>query len=76
VNGIVKQSGNTCEMLYTVAFIIEDLSRMMTLEPGDIITTGTPAGVGFARKPQEFLKPGDVLESAVEKIGMLRNRIV
>lgn len=76
VNGVVKQSGNTREMLYTVAFIIEDLSRLMTLEPGDIITTGTPAGVGFARKPPEFLKPGDVLESQVEKIGVIRNRVV
>lgn len=76
VNGIVKQSGNTRDMLYTVAYIIEDLSRLMTLEPGDIITTGTPAGVGFARKPPEFLKPGDVLESEVEKIGVIRNKVV
>lgn len=76
VNGVVKQSGNTREMLYTVAFIIEYLSRLMTLEPGDIITTGTPAGVGFARKPPEFLKPGDVLESQVEKIGVIRNRVI
>jgi 2-keto-4-pentenoate hydratase/2-oxohepta-3-ene-1,7-dioic acid hydratase in catechol pathway len=76
VNGVVKQSGNTREMLYPVAYIIEDLSRLMTLEPGDIITTGTPAGVGFARKPPEFLKPGDVLESEVEKIGIIRNKVV
>lgn len=76
VNGVVKQEGNTSDMIYSVAYIIEDLSRMMTLEPGDIITTGTPAGVGFARKPQEFLKPGDVLESEVEKIGVMRNKIV
>ena len=76
VNGVVKQTGNTSDMIYTVAFVIEDLSRMMTLEPGDIITTGTPAGVGFARKPPEFLKPGDVLESEIEKIGEMRNRVV
>ena len=76
VNGVVKQEGNTSDMLYTVAFVIADLSRMMTLEPGDIITTGTPAGVGFARKPPEFLKPGDVLESEIEKIGMMSNRVV
>ncbi len=76
VNGIVKQAGNTRDMLYPVAYIIEDLSRLMTLEPGDIITTGTPAGVGFARKPPEFLKPGDVLESEVEKIGVIRNKVV
>ncbi|MBI5033047.1 MAG: fumarylacetoacetate hydrolase family protein [Chloroflexi bacterium] len=76
VNGVLKQEGNTNDMIYTVAFVIEDLSRMMTLEPGDIITTGTPAGVGFARKPPEFLKPGDVLESQVEKIGTMRNPII
>ncbi len=76
VNGVVKQSGHTREMLYPVAYIIEDLSRWMTLEPGDIITTGTPAGVGFARKPPEFLKPGDVLESEVERIGVIRNKVV
>ena len=75
VNGVVKQHGNTSDMIYTVAYMIEDLSRMMTLEPGDILTTGTPAGVGFARKPPEFLKPGDVLESEVEKIGALRNPV-
>lgn len=76
VNGVVKQTGNTSDMIYSVAFMIEDLSRMMTLEPGDILTTGTPAGVGFARKPPEFLKPGDVLESQIDKIGLMRNRIV
>jgi 2-keto-4-pentenoate hydratase/2-oxohepta-3-ene-1,7-dioic acid hydratase in catechol pathway len=76
VNGVVKQTGNTREMMYTVAYIIEYLSLLMTLEPGDIITTGTPAGVGFARKPPEFLKPGDVLESHVEKIGGMRNKII
>lgn len=76
VNGVDKQTGNTREMLYPVAFIIEYLSLLMTLEPGDIITTGTPAGVGFARKPPEFLKPGDVLESQVEKIGAIRNRVI
>jgi 2-keto-4-pentenoate hydratase/2-oxohepta-3-ene-1,7-dioic acid hydratase in catechol pathway len=76
VNGIVKQHGNTRDMLYSIAFMIEDLSRLMTLEPGDILTTGTPAGVGFARKPPQFLKPGDVLESEIEKIGALKNRIV
>ncbi len=76
VNGIVKQTGNTREMIYTVAYMIEDLSRVLTLEPGDILTTGTPAGVGFARKPPEFLQPGDVLESEIEKIGVIRNPVV
>jgi 2-keto-4-pentenoate hydratase/2-oxohepta-3-ene-1,7-dioic acid hydratase in catechol pathway len=76
VNGVVKQEGNTSAMLFDVAAIIQELAHVMTLEPGDIITTGTPAGVGFARKPPEFLKPGDVLESQVEGIGTLRNRVV
>ena len=63
-------------MLYDVAGIIEYLSLVLTLEPGDIIATGTPAGVGFARKPPEFLKPGDVLESEIEGIGTMRNPVV
>ncbi|MGE5262085.1 MAG: fumarylacetoacetate hydrolase family protein, partial [Acidobacteriota bacterium] len=75
VNGQVKQEGNTRSMLYSIATILEELSRTLTLEPGDIIATGTPAGVGFARKPPEYLKPGDVLESEVEGIGMLRNPV-
>ena len=75
VNGQVKQEGNTRSMLYSIAAILEELSRTLTLEPGDIIATGTPAGVGFARKPPEYLKPGDVLESEVEGIGVLRNPV-
>lgn len=75
VNGQVKQEGNTGSMLYSIATILEELSRTLTLEPGDIIATGTPAGVGFARKPPEYLKPGDVLESEVEGIGVLRNPV-
>ena len=76
VNGVVKQTGNTSDMIYTVAFVLADLSRTMTLEPGDILTTGTPAGVGYARKPPEFLKPGDVLESEIDQIGVMRNPVV
>lgn len=76
VNGTVKQEGNSREMLYPVAAMIEELTRFLTLEPGDILATGTPAGVGFARKPPEFLKPGDVLESEIVGIGVLRNPIV
>ena len=76
VNGVLKQEGNTRDMLYDVAGIIEYLSLVLTLEPGDIIATGTPAGVGFARKPPEFLKPGDVLESEIEGIGTMRNPVV
>jgi 2-keto-4-pentenoate hydratase/2-oxohepta-3-ene-1,7-dioic acid hydratase in catechol pathway len=55
--------------------IIAELSLGLTLEPGDIIATGTPPGVGFARKPQEFMKPGDVMETEIAEIGILRNTI-
>jgi 2-keto-4-pentenoate hydratase/2-oxohepta-3-ene-1,7-dioic acid hydratase in catechol pathway len=63
-------------MIFPVAEIIHVLSRGMTLEPGDIIATGTPSGVGFARTPPEFLKAGDVVECEVGNIGILRNRVV
>lgn len=76
VNGTVKQEGNTRDMIYSVDAIIEWASRGMTLLPGAIIATGTPDGVGFARTPPEFLKPGDVMETEVQGIGVLRNRIV
>lgn len=75
VNGITKQDSNTRYMLFHIAEIIACLSRAMPLEPGDLIATGTPSGVGFARKPPEYLHPGDVVECEVEKIGILRNRI-
>lgn len=76
VNGVQKQQGNSRDMIYSIATCIESLAQVLTLEPGDIIATGTPPGVGWARKPPEFLKPGDVLESEIEGIGVLRNRIV
>jgi len=63
-------------MIFDVAAIIEELSRYLTLEPGDIIATGTPAGVGFARTPPEFLKPGDTVETEITEIGTMRNRVV
>jgi 2-keto-4-pentenoate hydratase/2-oxohepta-3-ene-1,7-dioic acid hydratase in catechol pathway len=76
VNGQVKQDGNTRDMIYPVDATIEWASKGMTLLPGTVIATGTPDGVGFARTPPEFLKPGDVMETEVEGIGVLRNRIV
>ena len=76
VNGASKQSSNTRYQIFPVAEVISVLSRGMRLEPGDIIATGTPSGVGFARKPPEFLKPGDVVECDIERIGRLRNRVV
>ena len=76
VNGVTKQDGHTGDMIYPVDAIIEWVSKGMTLMAGSIIATGTPDGVGFARTPPEFLRPGDVMETEVERIGILRNRIV
>jgi 2-keto-4-pentenoate hydratase/2-oxohepta-3-ene-1,7-dioic acid hydratase in catechol pathway len=76
VNGTVKQEGDTRDMIYPVDAIIEWVSRGMTILPGSLIATGTPDGVGFARTPPEFLKPGDVMETEVQGIGLLRNRMV
>lgn len=76
LNGVTKQEANTSMMIFSVPQIIATLSAGMTLEPGDIIATGTPSGVGFARKPPEFLRVGDVMETEIEGIGTLRNKIV
>ena len=76
INGELKQEGNTSDMIYPVDATIEWVTKGMTVLPGTIIATGTPDGVGFARTPPEYLKPGDVMESEVEGIGLLRNRIV
>jgi len=75
VNGVVKQDSNTRHMYFKLPRLIADLSAGMTLEPGDVISTGTPEGVGYARTPPEFLKPGDLLETEVAGIGVLRNPI-
>lgn len=75
VNGRVKQDSNTSQMIFTVAQLIQHLASLMTLEPGDVIATGTPSGVGFGREPQEFLKPGDEIRVEVEGLGVLENRI-
>jgi 2-keto-4-pentenoate hydratase/2-oxohepta-3-ene-1,7-dioic acid hydratase in catechol pathway len=76
VNGVEKQNSTTANMIFAVDVIIEALSKGMTLEPGDVIATGTPEGVGLGRTPQEFLKEGDIVETEVEGIGTLRNHIV
>jgi 2-keto-4-pentenoate hydratase/2-oxohepta-3-ene-1,7-dioic acid hydratase in catechol pathway len=75
VNGEQKQHSNTAGMIFPLATIIAELSKGMTLEPGDVIATGTPEGVGFARTPPEFFKDGDSVEVEIENIGVLRNRI-
>jgi 2-keto-4-pentenoate hydratase/2-oxohepta-3-ene-1,7-dioic acid hydratase in catechol pathway len=76
VNGELKQSSSTRFQIFDVATVISTLSQGMVLEPGDIIATGTPSGVGFARTPPEFLKPGDVVECEIESIGRIRNKVV
>jgi 2,4-didehydro-3-deoxy-L-rhamnonate hydrolase len=73
VNGVVKQCSTTAQMIFGVREIIDHLSRIMTLEPGDIIATGTPAGVGFARQPHEFIRPGDRVRVSIETLGVLEN---
>jgi 2-keto-4-pentenoate hydratase/2-oxohepta-3-ene-1,7-dioic acid hydratase in catechol pathway len=75
VNGDAKQDSNTDKMIFNIPAIIAYLSRGMTLQPGDIIATGTPSGVGFARTPPEFLQPGDVVECEIEQIGTIRNEV-
>jgi 2-keto-4-pentenoate hydratase/2-oxohepta-3-ene-1,7-dioic acid hydratase in catechol pathway len=76
LNGRVVQDGNTGDMIFPVARIVALLSGICTLEPGDVIATGTPAGVGKARTPPFWLKPGDVVEVEIEGAGLLRNPVV
>jgi 2-keto-4-pentenoate hydratase/2-oxohepta-3-ene-1,7-dioic acid hydratase in catechol pathway len=73
VNSNIRQNGTTRNMVFNVGQIIHHLSRIMTLEPGDLIATGTPAGVGFAMNPKCFLKDGDVVRIEIEGIGILEN---
>ncbi|HXG50478.1 MAG TPA: fumarylacetoacetate hydrolase family protein [candidate division Zixibacteria bacterium] len=75
VNGQVMQDGNTRDMIFDIPTIIESLSSGMTLEPGDIVSTGTPSGVGFARVPPVYLNPGDRVEGEIEGIGVLQVEI-
>ncbi|RXR22999.1 fumarylacetoacetate hydrolase family protein [Flavobacterium stagni] len=75
VNGIEKQNSNTKFLLFNINDLIEDLSTVFTIEPGDIIATGTPAGVGAGRDPQEWLYDGDVMEATVEGIGTIINTV-
>jgi 2-keto-4-pentenoate hydratase/2-oxohepta-3-ene-1,7-dioic acid hydratase in catechol pathway len=76
VNGVEKQHSNTRLMIFDIKRIIHELTKGYTLEAGDVIATGTPEGVGFARTPPEFLKDGDVMEVEIEKIGVLRNKVL
>ena len=76
INGEIRQNSNTEKMIFTIEDIIEDLSSTMTLEAGDIISTGTPSGVGKGFKPPKYLKSGDIIEMQIEKIGKLINTII
>ena len=75
LNGQVVQSASTDDLIFDVATLVSTLSEAFTLSPGDIIVTGTPAGVGLARKPPLWMRPGDVCEVEVERLGVLRNPI-
>jgi len=75
IDGVTKQDSNTSQLIFGVPKIIASLSRGMTLEAGDVIATGTPDGVGFARTPPEFLRDGTVMEVEIERIGVLRNTV-
>lgn len=76
VNGELRQSSNTREMIFSLAIIIEYLSKTMTLEPGDVILTGTPHGVGLGNRPPKFLKGGDLVRCQIEGLGFIENPIV
>ncbi len=76
LNGKTMQSSNTKNLIFNIPFLIAYISKTITLEPGDVITTGTPHGVGTFWKPPIFLQPGDVIEIEIEKIGILRNTVV
>ena len=70
------QKGNTNKMIFNVKHIVSYLSQFMTLNPGDIITTGTPPGVGMARNPQVFLKPGDEMLLKIDGLGLQKQKVV
>ncbi len=76
LNGETMQDSNTSNLIFKVAELVSYTSRVLTLAPGDVIATGTPAGVGFTRKPPVFMKPGDVVEIDLEGVGTLRNTVV
>ena len=76
LNGHTMQRSCTKQFIFPVDYLISYISNICTLVPGDLIFTGTPPGVGFARRPPVFLKPGDVIEIEIEKLGILRNPVV
>ena len=76
VNGVFRQNSSTSEMIFGVPFLVSYVSQFMTLLPGDVISTGTPAGVGFGMKPPQYLKPGDVVELGIAGLGQSRQLVI
>ena len=76
LNGQVMQNGNTADMIFGVPAIVSYISEIVTLDPGDVILTGTPAGIGNTRTPQVFMKPGDTITVETEHVGKLTNPVV
>jgi 2-keto-4-pentenoate hydratase/2-oxohepta-3-ene-1,7-dioic acid hydratase in catechol pathway len=76
INGETLQDSNTNELIFGIPQLVEALSEVMTLEPGDVVSTGTPPGVGMARSPQRYLRPGDVVSVSIEGVGTLTNPVV
>ena len=76
INGEEMQSANTRDMIFPVAQLIATISAVMTLDPGDVIATGTPSGVGAARKPPRWLQPGDVVRVEIQGVGVLQSPVV
>jgi 2-keto-4-pentenoate hydratase/2-oxohepta-3-ene-1,7-dioic acid hydratase in catechol pathway len=75
VNGQKRQEGTTDDLIFSIPNLVKTLSEGTTLQPGDVLATGTPAGVGFGLDPPKFLKPGDTVEISVNGLGTLRNRV-
>jgi 2-keto-4-pentenoate hydratase/2-oxohepta-3-ene-1,7-dioic acid hydratase in catechol pathway len=76
VNGQIMQQSNTSDMMYSIAELVSIISNYVSWQPGDVMMTGTPPGVGYGMKPQQYLKPGDIMEAQIEKLGAQRNIIV
>jgi 2,4-diketo-3-deoxy-L-fuconate hydrolase len=76
LNGTVMQSSNTSDLIFKIPFLISYISQFMTLLPGDIISTGTPSGVGMGQKPPKYLRPGDVVELGIDRLGTARQHVI
>lgn len=76
INGQIMQQSNTSDMMYSIAELVSIISNYVSWQPGDVMMTGTPPGVGYGMKPQQYLKPGDIMEAQIEKLGAQRNIIV